>query len=160
MIKKLFSCAFSPEMDIKAKLRRTSLGNGTAPPLTAECVIAPVHGNPLLGAVLGVSGDDRTVTRPLSSAGTHLQQAQAEVELPLHHVMTRLQGQRARRRVEKGRAAQEATPLRHARYLEGCSVYDGAHCLGIMPLLGEGGAGVGWSSSRQKTVFPGEFLGK
>lgn len=45
-------------------------------------------------------------------------------------------------------------------YLEDCSVYDEAHCLSIMTFLGEGGACVGWSSSRQKTVFCGEFLCK
>lgn len=51
------------------------------------------------------------------------------------------------------------TPL-SIRYLEDCRVYDRAHSLSIIMFLGEGGAGVGWSSSRQETVFCGEFLCK
>lgn len=44
------------------------------------------------------------------------------------------------------------------RYLEGCGVHDGAHGLGVLPFLGEGAAGVGGGSPRQKTAFAGEFL--
>lgn len=55
-----------------------------------------MHGGALLGAVLGVGGDGGAVTRPLRNTRTHLQQAQAVVVLPVHHVVAGLRGQRSK----------------------------------------------------------------
>lgn len=44
------------------------------------------------------------------------------------------------------------------RYLEGCGVDDGARRLGEVPLLGEGGAGVGGGAPRQDAALAGELL--
>ena len=64
----------------------------TAGLLTTEGVVAPGDGHALLGAVAGVGSEDRTVTRPLLLTAAHLRLAEPQVRLPLHHVMTRLQG--------------------------------------------------------------------
>lgn len=52
-----------------------------------------MDGYTLLCALSGVGGKDGAVTWPLWSACTNLRQAETEIGLPLHHVMTHLQKQ-------------------------------------------------------------------
>lgn len=52
-----------------------------------------MDGYTLLCTLSGVGGKDGAVTWPLWSAATNLRQAETEIRLPLHHVMTHLQKQ-------------------------------------------------------------------
>ena len=61
--------------------------------LTAEGVVAPVDSYTLLGTVSGIGGEDGAVTHPLWSTAANLRQTEADIGLPLHHVMTRLEGE-------------------------------------------------------------------
>lgn len=124
-----------------------------ASPLTAEGAVAPVDGDALLSAVSGVGSEDVAVTGPLRRAAANLRQTETEEGLPLHHVVTGLQRSDGRDACVNKREGDrdQLTPqidLTCELHLKDGTVYDGAHCVRVVPPLGVRGAGVRWSPSR------------
>lgn len=81
-------------------------------------MVAPLHGDALLSAVAGVGGEDGAVTGRLRSAAANLRQAEAEVGLPLHHVVTHLRHHRGREGGGRVRTGEDGFPPEAAGHLK------------------------------------------